>query len=159
MNTSTRLILLLTMMVGAVMVAAGYFILRQREAVLITARHNEVRAHALTLQIALEDDYRAGRAQDAQQLINRLSENPKIASVILFDEAGRVNMLSDPLVAQEIRYPPEIGRVLATGETVEIVRRAGGQEIMPIRVGAARSRSRSRYGLSDPTSRARAATS
>src|SRR5919204_2504834 len=103
MNTSTRLILLLSVMVAAVMTVAGYFILQQREAILVTAMHNEVRAHAHTLQIALEDYYRAGRGGDAQRLINRLSENTKIYSVILFDDEGRVAMLSDPLVANEIR--------------------------------------------------------
>jgi signal transduction histidine kinase len=127
-------------MVGVVMVAAGYFRLRQREALLMMALHNEVHAHALTLQIALEDNYRAGRTTDAQRLINRLSENPKIYSVILFDEEGQVAMLSDPLVADEIRYPPEVQRVIATGETVEFVRPIKGQEVfsilMPIRVSS-----------------------
>src|SRR5690242_12614934 len=94
MQTSTKLIMLLALAVGIVMTLAGYFVLRQREAILVTAMHNEVRAHALTLQITLEDAYRAGRITDAQRLIDRLSENPKIYSVILFDETGRAAMLS-----------------------------------------------------------------
>ena len=153
MNTSTRLILLLTVMVGAVMMLAGYFILRQREAILMTAMHNEMRAHALTLQIALEDNYRAGRISDAQRLIDRLSENPKIYSVILFDVDGRVAMLSNPLTADEIRHPLELPRVMATGETIEVVRRNRGEEvfsiIMPIRVNAER---RGAFEISQPMS-------
>jgi hypothetical protein len=125
---SARLILPLTVMAGAVMIAAGYFILRQREAAL----HNEVRAHALTLQIALEDHYRAGRTAEAQQLIDGLSENPKVYGVLLFDAEGRVAMVSNPLVAEEIRRPEEVSRVLATGETVEIVRAINDQEVFSI---------------------------
>ncbi len=141
MNTSTRLIVLLTLMVGVMMAAAGYFFVQQREAKLESAMRREVRAHALTLQIALEDHYRAGRTAEAQWLINRLSENTNIYGVVLFDEAGRVVMVSDPLVADEIRYPPEVRQVMATGETVEMVRRINGQPVfsilMPIRVGTA----------------------
>jgi signal transduction histidine kinase len=142
MSISTRLILLLTVMVGLVMVAAGYYFLQQRQSILESALHNEVRAHAGTLQLMLEEDFRAGRDRDAQQFINRLSQNPKIYSVILYDEQGQITMLSDPLVAEEIRFPPEVRRVLATGEPAEIVRRIGMQEvfsiIMPIRISDTR---------------------
>lgn len=153
MNTSTKLIVLLTLVVGAVMTLTGYFILRQREAILVTAMHNEVRAHAVTLQITLEDAYRAGRITDAQRLINRLSENPKIDSVILFDETGRAVMLSDPLAADEIRQPPEVNQVIATSETTEVVRRLRGREvfsiIMPVRVSAER---RGAFEITQPMS-------
>lgn len=141
MNTSTRLIVLLTLMVGVMMAAAGYFSVQQREAKLEAAMRSEVRAHALTLQIALEDHYHAGRTAEAQQLIDRLSENTNIYGVVLFDEVGRVVMVSDPLVADEIRYPPEVRQVIATGETAEMARRINGQPVfsilMPIRVGTA----------------------
>jgi nitrogen fixation/metabolism regulation signal transduction histidine kinase len=48
-------------------------------------------------------------------------------------------MVSNPLVADEIKFPSEVSRVLATGGTSETVRRIGDQEVfsivMPIRVG------------------------
>ncbi len=142
MSITTRLILLLTVMVGLVMVAAGYYFLQQRQWILENAMHNEVRAHAGTLQLMLEEDFRAGRDRDAQQFINRLSQNPKIYSVILYDEQGQITMLSDPLVAEEIRFPPEVHHVLARGETVELVRRIGTQRVfsivMPIRISDTR---------------------
>jgi signal transduction histidine kinase len=132
------LILLLTALVGIVMLIGGYLRLRQREAILVTAMHNEVRAHAHTLQISLEEEYSASHSKDAQRLINRLSKNPKIYSVILFDEAGQAEMLSDPLIADEIRYPPEVKRVLATSEAIEVVRDIRGQQvfsvIMPVQI-------------------------
>lgn len=142
MNTGTRLIVVLTLMVGVVMAAAGFFFVRQREANLETAMRREVRAHAFTLQIALEDHYQAGRTAEAQSLIDRLSDNTNVYGVVLFDEAGHVVMVSDPLVPDEIRYPPEARQVVATGETIEVARTINGQPvfsiIMPIRVGAAR---------------------
>ena len=65
MSLSARLILLLTITVGVVMALAGYFILRQREEILARALRNELHAHAVTLQLTLEDSYRAGRIGDA----------------------------------------------------------------------------------------------
>jgi two-component system, NtrC family, sensor kinase len=151
MNLSARLILLLTIAVGVVMASGGYFILRQREEILARALRNELHAHAVTLRLALEDSYRAGRIGDAQRLIDHLSENPRVFSVILFDENGRVAVFSNPLEAGKIVESPDAQRVIATGEPVEIVRRRGGSEvysfIMPIRISAAR---RGAFEISQP---------
>lgn len=152
-NTSTRLILSLIAMIGLVMIVAGYYMLRQRQAILTTALQNEVRAHAVTLQLVLEDDYRAGRISDAQRFINRLSENPKIHSVILFDEKGNIAMLSDPLVPDKIRYPAEVKQVLATEKPFETVRRIGKQKVFsiitPIRISPTR---RAAFEITQPHS-------
>jgi signal transduction histidine kinase len=151
MSLSARLILLLTIAVGAVMALGGYLILRQREEILARALRNELRAHALTLQLTLEDSYRAGRIGDAQRLIDHLSENPRVFSVILFDEKGRVAIFSNPLEAGKIFESPDAQRVIARGEPVEIVRRHGGSEvysfIMPVRISAAR---RGAFEISQP---------
>ena len=142
MSTSTRLILMLTVTVSAMMAAAGYFTLRQREAALVTAMRGEVRANALTLQVALEDDYGAGRAAEAERLINRLSGTSEIYGVLLYDESGRLITFSDSLLADDVRHPPELLRVLQTGETVEFARNINGEEVFsiikPIHAGAER---------------------
>lgn len=142
MKTSTRLILFLITLVGAVMLLGGYYSLKQRQQILQTAMQSEVRAHALTLQLMLEDAYRAARAGEAQQFINRLSQNPRVYSVILYDEQGQIMMLTDPLVADEIRFPPEIHQVLASGAAVELVRDVGEMNvfsiIMPVRISETR---------------------
>src|SRR5215831_4933823 len=151
MSLSARLILLLTIAVGVVMASGGYLILRQREELHARALRNELHAHAVTLRLALEDSYRAGRIGDAQRLIDHLSENPRVFSVILFDENGRVAVFSNPLEAGKIVESPDPQRVIATGEPVEIVRRRGGSEvysfIMPIRISAAR---RGAFEISQP---------
>ena len=101
MSLSARLILLLTIAVGVVMASGGYFILRQREQILARALRNELLAHAVTLQLTLEDGYRAGRIGDAQRLIDRLSDNPRVFSVILFDEKGRSGDVFQPAGGRE----------------------------------------------------------
>ena len=152
MSLSVRLILLLTIAVGVVMALGGYFILRQREEIHERALRNELYAHAITLQLTLEDSYRAGRIGDAQRLIDHLSENPRVFSVILFDETGRVAMFSNPLEAGKIVESPQAQRVIATGEPVEIAQSRGSSEvysvIMPIRISAAR---RGAFEISQPT--------
>lgn len=148
MSLSTRLILLLSILVGAVMTLGGWYILRQRVAILETATQNELRAHALTLQIALGDAYRAGRMVDAQRLIDRLSQNPKIYSVILFDEQGEVAMFSNPEASKALGHPPELQRVLATGEVVELLQpNEVFSVLMPINLGNGR---RAAFQLSQP---------
>jgi len=126
-------------MVGAVMTVMSFITLRQREAALDMAMRDEVRAHALTLQIALEDYYEEGRIREAQRLIDRLSRNTNIYGVVLFKEDGRVDVVSHNLIAEEIRKPPELRQVIETGRKVEFVRALDNQEffsiIMPIRVG------------------------
>lgn len=85
--------------------------------------HNELYAHAITLRLTLEDSYRAGRIGAAQRLIDRLSENPRVFSVILFDEEGRVAMFSNPLDAEKIVESPEAQRVIATAPRPQDLKR------------------------------------
>ena len=142
MKTSSRLILTLTLVVGLVMTVWGYFILRQRERGLEQAMRNEVRAHAVTLQIALERLYRLDRQKEAQELIDRMSGNQRVYGVVLFASDGEVSMVSNPLVEEEIKHPPGVQRVLDTGDTVETIRNLHDQEVfsilMPISVDGAR---------------------
>jgi len=95
MKLSARLILLLTFSVSVVMVAPSLITLRQREAALPDAARDEARVHAVTLQIALEEDYLTGRSLDAQRLINRLMENTRVYSAALFDAAGEIFAISN----------------------------------------------------------------
>lgn len=140
MSTGARLILILTLIVGAVMATASFFVLRGRERAFTDAMREELRAHAHTLQIALEEDYAAERAEEAQILINRLRANTGLYGIVLFDERGQVMMLSNTLTAAEIRQPPELMRVLESGEAAEFSRVVEGETlfciIMPIHVGA-----------------------
>ncbi|MGH9767290.1 MAG: sensor histidine kinase [Blastocatellia bacterium] len=138
MKLSARLILLLTFSVGFVMVVASLITLRQREAALLEAARDEARVHALTLQIALEEDYLTGRSLDAQRLVNRLRENTGIYSAVLFDAAGEIIAISNTLATEEFKYLNEAREVMASGKGVEIERSISGEDyfsmILPLQV-------------------------
>lgn len=132
MSINTKLVLLLTLTVGAVMLAASFLSLRQREAALESALRDELRAHAVTLQIALEENYQNGRIGEAQKLIDRLRENSRVYGVLLFDESGNLRSLSQPETAADFRQPPELQTVLRSGETVEFVRAIESRKFLSI---------------------------
>ena len=120
------------------MVVASLITLRQREAALLQTARDEARAHALTLQIALEEDYRVGRSLDAQRLINRLRENTGILSVVLFDGKGEIIAISNTLAPEEFKDSNEARQVMATGKSIEIARNKLGKDhvsiILPLQV-------------------------
>lgn len=138
MKISTRLILLLTVTVSAVMLVASLISLHQREVSLLEAARVESRAHALTLKIALEEDYLTGRTLDARRLISRLRENTGVFSVLLFDGKGELSAISNDLVPNDVRYVMEARQVIETGNQIEIERSIGGEDylsiIMPLQV-------------------------
>jgi two-component system, NtrC family, sensor kinase len=138
MKLSARLILLLTLSVSVVMVAASLITLRQREVALLDAARDEARVHAVTLQIALEEDYLTGRSLDAQRLINRLRENTGVYSAALFDAAGEIVAISNTLAPEEFRYQTEARQVIASGKGVEIMRSISGADyfsmVLPLQV-------------------------
>jgi uncharacterized membrane protein affecting hemolysin expression len=150
LRTATKLILSLTLVVGVIMTLGGYFILQQRTSILESALRSELRAHAITLQIALQDGYAAGNQIRAQSLINHLGENPRVFSVILFDEQGQILMLSNPSASEELRQPPALARVLESNEAVELTQ--GGEFfsiLMPVRLDQQR---RGAFQISQPRS-------
>lgn len=132
MSINTKLVLLLTLAVGGVMLIASFISLRQREAALESALRDELRAHAVTLQIALEESYQNGRLVEAPKLIDRLRENSRVYGVLLFDETGALQSVSQPTTAADFRQPPEVKIVLQTSETVEFVRTVGDQKFLSI---------------------------
>ena len=132
MRINTKLVLLLTLGVGAVMLIASFLSLRQREAALESTLRDELRAHAVTLQIALEENYQNGRTADAQRLVDRLHEDSRVYGVFLFGESGDLRSLSQIVTAAEFRQPPELKMVLELGEPVEFVRLIQNRKFLSI---------------------------
>ncbi|MBI1763797.1 MAG: HAMP domain-containing protein [Acidobacteria bacterium] len=153
MRTSTRLILILTVLVGLIMAAGGYYRLRQRETFLQRMLQNEMHAQALTLQIALENVFRAGRPQEAQLLIDSLSQNPKVFGVLVFDETGTAVLASSSMTAENRQQNEAARSVATTGIPTERTRRFNNEEVAslltPLSLGAAR---RGAFELAQPTS-------
>ncbi len=132
MKINTRLIILLTLSVNALMLVATFFILRQLETNLKTAARDEIRAHVTTLRLALEEDYLTGRTIDAQRLINRLSENTSIYGAILFNKEGQIEIVSPRLNTLEISYLDAVNQVLASAQPAEIIRQIKSEDIFSI---------------------------
>ncbi len=132
MSINTKLVLLLTLAVGAVMLVASFLALRQREAALEAALGDELQAHAVTLQIALEENYKNDRAAEAQILIDRLRENSRVYGVLLFDERGNLQSFSQKETMENFRQPPELKQVLQTGEAIEFVRSIENRKFLSI---------------------------
>lgn len=123
------------------MLTASFLSLRQREAALEAALRDELKAHAVTLQIALEENYQNGRISDARRIIDRLRENSKVYGVILFDEKGEIISLSQSENAfAEFRQPPELIEVLRTKNAVEFIREVENHKflsvILPLKLSA-----------------------
>ena len=120
------------------MFLGSFLSLRLREAALEGAMRDELRAHAVTLSIALEEHYANGRAVDARRLADRLRENSKIYAVLTFDERGGIVSISQPATAESLQNPPELTKVLQTGEAIEFVRETGGEKfasvILPLKL-------------------------
>jgi len=137
MSIGTKLIFLLTITVGVAMFGASFLSLRQREATLETALRDELRAHAVTLQIALEEYYSNGKINETRELIDRLRENSRVYAILLFDERSELIKLSQPQTNELFRNPPELKTVFLTGESVEFVRLIEGKKyfsiIIPLR--------------------------
>lgn len=132
MNVSARLILLLTLTITAVMSAATFLTLRQRAATLESAARDEVRAHALTLQIALEEDYSSNRTIDAQRLVDRMRENSGLYGVFLFDINGVMTISSNELAPEEMRDISQAKRAISSGQRVEAARELDGVEVYSV---------------------------
>lgn len=142
MKLGTKLVVLLAVIVSAVMIVASLITLKQRERSLDAVARNELRAHALTLRIALEEDYLPGRLPDAQRLINRLRENTELYNIILFDAEGNLMLISNQETLDQFRYQEQAKRSIATGETSEIERSFNNQIflsiVMPLQVSGKR---------------------
>ncbi len=138
MRISTKLLILLIISVGLVMLIAGLLSLKQYEIALEHATRDELHAHAVTLQIALEEDYAAERVSEAQKLIDRLRENTEIYAVLLFDEKENLLNESQPLTEETLRRPPELREVLSQNRQSYTVRVIDGKRfasiVLPMRI-------------------------
>ncbi len=132
MKIGTRLIILLTLGVNIILVIATVLILRQTEKNLMAAARDEIRSHAATLRIAIEEDYAREHAEYAQQLINRLSENNNIFGAILFNAEGQIEGVSNSLTADQIIYPNEVKQVLQTRRPTEVIRQINNQDVFSV---------------------------
>lgn len=132
MRIGVRLILLLTLSVNILMLIATFFILRQLEVNLTAAAQGEIRAHANTLRLALEEACQSGNRDQAQRLIRRINENSNVYGAILFDAAGKIETSSVNLGASELPSTEIISKVATERRPQEITRQIHDQEMFSV---------------------------
>lgn len=132
MSVTTKLLLLLTSIVGLVMFGASLLMLRQYELALQNTLREDLKAHAVTLQIALEEDYARGSFSEAQRLIDRLRENSEIYVAILFDREQNVVAESKAVKEENLRRPKDLPDVLQTGKSIENITEIDGEKYVSV---------------------------
>lgn len=105
--------------VGLIMFFASLLSLRQYEVALRSALQEDLVAHAVTLQLALEEYYLQGREKEIQNLIDRIHRNTEVYSILLYDRDQQLLTRSMPLRDISVPRSEKLGEVLRTGRRGE----------------------------------------
>lgn len=132
MKLSTRLLLPLLGAVTAVMLVYALWAVRQRVQTLTREAQNETRAYAVPFGLAIELAFRDPYRTDAQELIDRLSREPMVYGVLVYDIDGSTVLHSEPLRASDAAPSEWVERVLRTGEPAEFERTIEDVEVFSV---------------------------
>lgn len=116
MKTSTRLLLPLLAAVVLVMAAYAVWAIRQRETTLTEHSRRETHAYAAALGLAIEAAFRSPARDQTQAIIDRISEEPSVSGVYVYDDDGALLYVSNPLTPSGAAQREVVRRVLATGQ-------------------------------------------
>lgn len=128
MRLSTRLLLPLLATVVTVMSVYAAWSLRQRETTLSAQDRREARAYANALGLALEAAFRDPLRRDVQETIDRISREPNIYGVVIYDRLGVPIYLAGPLEGATGEALERIRTAVSEGDTTSFNRLAGGGE-------------------------------
>ena len=132
MRLGTRLLLPLLATVVAVMALSGWWSQRQRELTLTEEARRETNAYAVALGIALDAAARTGSRADLQPIIDRLSREPTIYGVVVYDTAARVLLLSESVDTLRTAPLQSVQKVLRTGEREVLLRDFEGERVYSV---------------------------
>jgi signal transduction histidine kinase len=105
---------------------------QQRERRLRLEAERETNAYAVALGLAIDAASRGSQPTDVQQVIDRISLEPTIYGVLVYDESGRLRYLSDPLQATEPAPPAVLQGVIATGEPAQLEREIEAERVYSV---------------------------
>ncbi len=133
MTTSTKLMLWLMVAVSVVMALVGVVLLQLRTNALEQYALDLVRAHARTLQIAIEERHSTNADVELKPLLERLvRENQAIANIILYDARGEM-LTAAPSGLNEAQLDVQAARqAMATRHEIKINRRIANQEVISL---------------------------
>jgi signal transduction histidine kinase len=129
--------------VSLVMTLAATWSLVERQRTQTAQGRRETRAYALALRLALEPAFRDPDRSRVQQIIDRISHEPKIYGVLVYDARGRPLFASAPVRLADSLPSARVRQVLASGRTAGVQRSIGEQEVYsvlePVREDGARA--------------------
>lgn len=132
MRLGTRLLLPLLVTVGAVMALGAWWSQRQREVTMMAEARQETNAYAVALGLALEAAARSGSDEDLQRLIDRISQEPTIYGVVVYDTAARVRLVSQTVDTLRTAPLQSVQKVLASGEREVLLRDLEGERMYSV---------------------------
>lgn len=132
MRIGTRLLLPLLATVVAVMALGAWWSQRQREVTLTAEARRETNAYAVALGMALEAVARSGSEQDIQVMIDRISREPTIYGVVLYDTAARVRLVSETVDTLRTAPLQSVQKVIASGEPEVLLRDLEGERMYSV---------------------------
>ncbi|HET9982451.1 MAG TPA: ATP-binding protein [Longimicrobiales bacterium] len=132
MRLSTRLLLPLLTTVALVMGIYTAWSIKQREATLAIEAQRETEALATALGLALEYAFRDRKLADVQDIIDRVSLQPKVYGALVYGPKGDILFVSDPLRATGLTPPRDLGEVFRVGRTIGFERRLAGQHVYSV---------------------------
>ncbi len=113
------------------MLAAGWSLV-ERQRTLITEGRRETHAYAVALGVALELAFRDPDHTDAQQIIDRISREPKIYGVLVYDAAGRPLFASVPVRLADSLPSARVRQVLGNGRGAAMQRRIADRDVYAV---------------------------
>jgi len=132
MRLGTRLLLTLLPTTIVVMTVSAGWVLFDRERTLGAEARREIQAYSTALGSAFNLALRDDQHEEAQSLINRLSRDPKVYGILLYDSAGARAIVSDPLSTPTPAPAEVLARVLSTGTVTTLERVIEDQRVLSV---------------------------
>ena len=132
MRLGTRLLLPLLATVVAVMAFGTWQSQRQREKTLTEEARRETNAYAVALGLALEAAARNGSEPEMQAIIDRITQEPTIYGVVVYDTAARVRLVSQTVDTLRTAPLQSVQTALRTGSGEVLLRDFEGERVYSV---------------------------
>ncbi len=132
MKLSTRLLLPLVGAVTVVMAVFAFWAQQRRETTMLAEARRETEAYATALGLALEGAYRDPDLAQVQDLIDRLSQEPTIYAILVYDLDGAARFVSRSLERTDAAPGDVLAPVLSTGLPASFDRRLDEQDVYSV---------------------------
>lgn len=132
MRLSTRLLLSTVPVVVLVMIAFGAWFLIEREQLVVPEVQQQTRAYARAMDFAFEYGLHDVDETRVQSFLNRMSADPRVFGIVVYDTAGVVRYRSSGLADVEAAPDSLLRRVLAGQDEASLERLVDGRKVFAV---------------------------